>query len=451
MKLERVDRVFKSISSTLVVFGVACVACGQANDASERVLESDGSDASGAGELDSVRSEASAARGDCDVAGGADCLAACPDANTDGREIWLQSFSDGTRELSSVATDRDANVLIASSGAELKKLSPSGALVWAKPFGTLVAADAVGNVYAAGTLTTALAIDTLTLAPSDASDAYLVKLSPAGDVIYGNVFPAAGTETLLGLAVDANGAGVISGSSLGLVKFDSEGGVAWRRAFAGHVALDSAGNVALTGGLQGSVDFGGGSLTSAGGEDVFVAELDPAGNHLFSRAFGDAGTSQRGEAVAFDADDQLLVSGVLDGVVDFGLGELAPRAGACPSEVGCKLAGFVAKFDQSGNALFSVTKGPMRAFSGIASNANGDVFVSGATPGGVSPYRIPLLVALDANGAELWRETEWPESGIGSGRALAVDACGAVIWSLSARPDLSTDEAPYLAKLSPKL
>jgi hypothetical protein len=227
--------------------------------------------------------------------------------------------------------------------------------------------------------------------------------------------------------------------------------VAWSRTFSGRIAVDAAGNVAITGGLRGSLDFGNGPLTSAGGEDVFVALLDSAGNHRFSRVFGDAGPTQRGEAVAFDRGGHILVSGVLDGAVDFGLGELAPRAGACPSEVGCKLAGFVAKFDGAGNAVFSVSKGPMRTLSGIAGNSSGQVLVSGATPGGVSPYRIPLLLALDPNGAELWRETEWPESGIGSGRALSVDACDSVIWSLTARPDLSSDEAPYLAKISPNL
>jgi hypothetical protein len=341
--------------------------------------------------------------------------------------------------------------MIASAEGGTKKLNASGALVWAKPFGTLVAADHAGNVYVAGTLSSPLDLGATSLVPSDASDAYLVKLSPEGEVLYGSVFAAAGEETLLGFGVDASGAGAISGKSVGLVRFDSEGQVAWSRAFSGRIALDSLGNVAITGGLRGSVDFGGGALVSAGGEDVFLALLDAEGNHRFSRAFGDAGQNQRGEAIAFDRDGHILVSGVLDGAVDFGLGELSPRAGACPSEVGCKFAGFVAKFDATGSARFSVNQGPMRTLAGISSNSKGEVIVSGATPGGVSPYRIPLLLALDAGGAELWRETEWPESGIGSGRALTVDACDAVIWSLSARPDLSSDEAPYLAKLSPNL
>jgi hypothetical protein len=40
-------------------------------------------------------------------------------------------------------------------------------------------------------------------------------------------------------------------------------------------AVDGAGNVLLTGNFVGTVDFGGGPLSSAGGYDIFVAKLSP--------------------------------------------------------------------------------------------------------------------------------------------------------------------------------
>jgi hypothetical protein len=46
-------------------------------------------------------------------------------------------------------------------------------------------------------------------------------------------------------------------------------------------AIDSAGNVVVTGYFQGTVDFGGGPLTTAGEDDIFVAKLDSSGNHLW--------------------------------------------------------------------------------------------------------------------------------------------------------------------------
>src|SRR5262249_47559744 len=65
-------------------------------------------------------------------------------------------------------------------------------------------------------------------------------------------------------------------------------------------AVDGAGNVLLTGFFDGSVDFGGGPLTSAGWSDIFVVKLDPAGNHLWSKRFGD-GLNQHAWATAVDA------------------------------------------------------------------------------------------------------------------------------------------------------
>ncbi|APR82564.1 Hypothetical protein A7982_07913 [Minicystis rosea] len=41
------------------------------------------------------------------------------------------------------------------------------------------------------------------------------------------------------------------------------------------MAVDDKGNVFLAGDFYGSVNLGGGSLVSAGGNDVFVAKLSP--------------------------------------------------------------------------------------------------------------------------------------------------------------------------------
>ena len=41
------------------------------------------------------------------------------------------------------------------------------------------------------------------------------------------------------------------------------------------VASDAAGNVLVTGFFEGTVDFGGGPLMSAGSSDVFVVKLEP--------------------------------------------------------------------------------------------------------------------------------------------------------------------------------
>ncbi len=112
------------------------------------------------------------------------------------------------------------------------------------------------------------------------------------------------------------------------------------------IAVDGARNVLVTGWFQGTVDFGGGPLTNAGGFDsfdIFVAKYDAAGAHLWSQSFGDT-DSDRGSAIAVDADDNVLVTGRFQGTVDFGGG---PLTSAGSTDI------FVTKFDAAGAHLFS--------------------------------------------------------------------------------------------------
>ena len=49
-----------------------------------------------------------------------------------------------------------------------------------------------------------------------------------------------------------------------------------------------------------TMTFGGATLTSLGGADIFVAKYDAAGNHLWSKRFGDAAIAQQGRGIAAD-------------------------------------------------------------------------------------------------------------------------------------------------------
>jgi len=365
-----------------------------------------------------------------------------------GSVLWLRGFAD-RHEVSGVASDADGNTFLARSEAELVKFAPSGEPLWSKPFGSLVATDARGNAYVAGALTGTLTLGTDVLTAKGGTDAYVVKLDPNGHVLYGVTLGGLADEDVQSIAVDANENAIVSGHGLGTVKLDASANVVWTKNFYGYVALDSFGNAFLTGELNGTVDFGGGALHSAGGADIFVAKLSPSGEHIFSRRFGDAAAEQRGQAIAVDRSNNVLVSGVFDGEVDFGTGALSLPAGACSTEAWCQTAGFVTKLDARGNALWSVSRGPMRALSGVTADSRGNVVLSGALPGDVTPFHIPQLSELDADGAELWRRSEWPETGIGAGHDVVVDSCDNLLWSVSVLPSLGSDEQPYIAKLSP--
>jgi hypothetical protein len=366
-----------------------------------------------------------------------------------GSALWLESY--GAPEITSVASDAANNVLVSRGGSETAKLSATGALIWSKPFGSLVATDDAGNVYVAGTLETPLSVDGTLLQPRGGGrDAFVAKLDPLGKMLYGTTLGGSEDDDVQSLAVDRVGHVVVSGAGLGTVKLEPEGNVAWTRSFFGHVALDSTASVVLTGSLAATQDFGAGPLSSRGGSDVFVVKLAAGGQHVFSRSFGDAGELQQGQAIAVDGADNLTIAGVFDGSLDFGAGPaLALAPGSCPAEAWCKTSGFVAKLDAAGHTLWSKSRGPMRELSGIATDSRDNVVVSGALPGGVTPFRQSYLSKLDGAGNELWHAAEWPGTGIGSGHRVAVGPCDDLIWSVSVRPTRDADENAYLARLAP--
>jgi hypothetical protein len=89
------------------------------------------------------------------------------------------------------------------------------------------------------------------------------------------------------------------------------------------LAVDATGNVATTGYFQGSVDFGGGVLTSTS-IDLFVARFSPGGTHLWSRRFGTTG-GQYAAGLAASPAGRLLVAGYYQQAIDLGAG---PHASA---------------------------------------------------------------------------------------------------------------------------
>lgn len=393
--------------------------------------------------------DAQAAVADDSDSPAADCLTpGISESPKNGSELWLRALDgEGALDTASVASDRFGNAYVTLAGGGTSKFSPSGDLIWSRPYGVLVAVGANDAPIVAGSFREAFEADGVPIVGAGGSDVYVLTLDSAGNVERSTVLGGAGDELLSGLTTASGGRIVVSGSGLGTLMLEPGGAIAWQRSFAGAVAVDPVDNVLVTGSFEGTQDFGGGPLTSAGGRDIFLAKLGPDGEALYSARFGDSGANQEGTAVASDFLGNILVAGLFDGSVDFGAGPLT--LARCPAEVWCKQAGFVAKLDANGSVLFSVARGPLRALGGLATDGNGSIAFSGATPGGVPSYRIPLLVVLDAEGKELREKSEWPASGVGSGRALAGDPCGNWLWSISARPNLDSGERAYLAKLAP--
>lgn len=217
---------------------------------------------------------------------------------------------------------------------------------------------------------------------------------PTGDHIWSQRFGDGGFEIAYSAADSAGnilltgvftgtidfGGGSLTAVGFGngfLAKFDAGGNHIWSKRFGGEAAQveatavsDESGNVLITGFFKGTVDFGGGSLTSGGSFDIFVAKFDTNGSHLWSRSFGDA-SDQRGWDLSTDNQGNVLVTAAFRSTVNFGGGPLQ-------SAGGFDIA--LAKLDFNGNHLWSkrVGEGHPEWASSVATDLAGNVLIEGA-------------------------------------------------------------------------
>jgi hypothetical protein len=160
--------------------------------------------------------------------------------------------------------------------------------------------------------------------------------------------------------------------------------VDWLRSMGGNgnegamdVATDALGNVYTTGYFQDTVDFDPGpgtyTLASAGGYDIYVIKLDPAGNFVWARSFGQQ-LDDEGISLATDASGNLFVCGAFKDTVDFDPGPSTYNLNAS-----LNFDGFVLKLDPSGNFVWAAEIGGADNdyAHGIHVDASGNVLITG--------------------------------------------------------------------------
>jgi len=207
------------------------------------------------------------------------------------------------------------------------------------------------------------------------------------------------------------------------------GGPAWTDNIVPQaIAVAPNGNVVVVGYFAGTANFGAGSVTSAGGDDIFVAQYAGSdGRHLWSKHFGST-SHDFGTAVAVDASGDVVVGGSFSGTVDFGGGALATGSSSA----------FLVKFTASGAHVWSelVAGAASGSVTGVAVDGNGTVFATGAFSGSATfgtgtltsagQWDGYLAALAGGNGHALWVR-RGGGSGIDTPRAVAVDALGHVV------------------------
>jgi hypothetical protein len=272
---------------------------------------------------------------------------------------------------------------------------------WSRHFGSTdvdrgiaVAVDGLGNVFVTGAFTGTVDFGGGDLVSAGLADIFVAKYNAAGVHEWSKSFGGtsndfsgsiavdnAGNVLLTGYfngTVDFGGGDLVSAGGLDVfvVKYSSAGVHQWSKRFGSigddygfGVAVDGSGAVAVTGYFSGTVDFGGGDLVAAGGIDISVAKYNSAGVHQWSHGFGD-GSSDSGRAIAVDGAGNVVVTGQFAGTVNFGGGNLVAAG---------DIDVFVAKYNSAGTHQWSERFGGTTAdlALSLATDALADVLVAG--------------------------------------------------------------------------
>jgi hypothetical protein len=351
------------------------------------------------------------------------------EAGADGGEggqaqqaLWYKFLGDGAYEVvGGVAVDGSGNVLYTgyfqgtvdfgggpltatgmSSDIFLAKYDPTGNYLWAARYGDSqvqeasgIAVDAEGNVVITGNNEGVLDFGNGTpLTTAGLADIFVAKFDPTGKALWAKDYGDPTTQSGQSVAVDAQGNIGLTGNMQGttnfgpgvltsagmddlfVAKLDPSGNTLWSQRygdateqFGWFVAFDPSGDVVVTADFQGTIDVGKGPLVSAGAYDVLLAKLDPNGNAIFGKRWGDS-LNQLGDCVAVDPAGEIVLSGGFQGSIDLGMGA------ATAADMGAK---YLAKFDPNGNTLWSKTFGDGDPFdwTALALDPKGGVTIVG--------------------------------------------------------------------------
>jgi autotransporter-associated beta strand protein len=345
------------------------------------------------------------------------------DSASAGNNVYLTGYFSGLANFGSTALTGAGN-----DDGFACKLNTYGAFQWAKDFGGAeddrgagIAVDSSSNVYITGYFASAATFGSTVLSAASGNDAFVSKLSTAGAFAWSVSLGGSGNVEGYGIVVDPTGnyvytTGYFSGTAnfnpggtfnltseasedIYVSKLTTAGGAyAWAgemggasgtsQDFGSGIAVDSAGNVYVSGGFEGTANFNPGgtfNLTSANGYEAFVCELGSAG--AFDWAYGLGGTSNvEGSAIAIDGSGNILTTGFYEGTAQF---DPFFASASATSNGGADM--FLSRIEALPAAMTIPTASGgniIRMVRDVTTTTNVDIFVnaSGSTP----TYSVPL-------------------------------------------------------------
>lgn len=292
---------------------------------------------------------------------------------------------------------------IGSRNAFVLNVDLNGNFVWARSFGgtpnyvqsSWCAADPAGNVVVSSAFNGTMDADPgpgvqNLVNTTSTQDIFIIKLDPAGNLVWAHQLGSPNTEFSLSLAMDQTGNVFTTGyytntldfdpgvgtfnmtSNAGsrdvfLLKLDPAGGFVWAKSFgsqgmelAQSVVTDASNNVLLSGSFNYTVDFDPNqgvynltSTSSLNAPDIFVVKLDSEGELVWARNWTHYGCGY-GFCITTDRDDAVYINGNFKNTFDLdpGTGSYVVTATSVgPTDL------FILKLDAAGNFVWGVSAG----------------------------------------------------------------------------------------------
>lgn len=344
--------------------------------------------------------------------------------NKNGTLQWVQSAGGTVGELGTdIAVDGNGNVYITGgfsgtatfgstsvvSGGNndvfVAKYNNSGLIQWVQSasgtgndYGLSIAVDGSGNAYITGSFagTATFGATSVTAQYSDA-DVFVAMCNSSGVFQWAQSGGGGGFDSGTGIGVDGSGNVYVTGSYLGtgtfgtstltfsgigynifLAKYDNSGVFQWIHTAGSlsydsgnDLAVDSDGNIYITGHFFETITFGTISISSnSGSRDIFIAKYDGNGNAIWVNSAGGNGL-EAGTGIAVDGAG-VYITGHYSSPVTLGSKTITSN--------GSEYDILVTKYNKStGNFVWVQTAGGAEKDEGIgiATDTNGNVYTIG--------------------------------------------------------------------------
>ena len=337
--------------------------------------------------------------------------------NTKGEWLWVKSVGTKSDDTSQdIAVDAQKNVYVTGSfrgniefdskaldskGRQalfVAKINEQGKWIWAQgafsatvAVGQNIAIHNNGNIYVTGYFMKTTEFGSIKLASKGYEDIFVAKLNAQGKWIWAKGTGSSYRDKGHALAVDKKENIYIAGnferrvtfgtttltSKKGndsfIAKLNNQGAWLWAIRTDSHnkdLAIHDTENIYVTGSISGTGRFGGVSLVSRGGSDIFVAKLSSQGKWLWAQRAGST-SRDSGLSIAANGNGEIYFTGTFNGTSDFGTKRFVHKG---------KGDIFIALLDDSGRWLGArqIGSNSLESVKGIAAGKGSAFYIAGS-------------------------------------------------------------------------